>query len=111
MLDARQAPAFVLADEISDDEFQAEVAVAAGAAGLFRSFDTAVADFLAAEQRLGRIDPAADVAAYGFLITGAIHNLLASGPAYPRPSDRQLRRFLTVIANDLAPGADGGDAA
>ena len=103
MLSDRDAPAFVLADEISDDAFQAAVAERAHTSGLLASFDTAVADYLAAEQRIGRIDSAMDVAAYGFLITGAVHNLLVSGPAYPRPEARRLRRFLIAIANDLAP--------
>lgn len=103
MLSDRDAPAFVLADEISDDAFRAAVAEKADESGLLTSFATAVADYLAAEQRVGRVDAAIDAAAYGFLITGAVHNLLVSGPAYPRPSDRQLRRFLVAIADNLAP--------
>lgn len=103
MLRGRDAPAFVLSDQIGDEAFQAAVAAKAHTSGLLASFGTAVTDYLAAEQRIGRIDYTVDVDAYGFLITGAVHNLLVSDRAYPRPDTRQLRRFLMAIANDLAP--------
>ena len=37
----------------------------------------------------------------GFLLAAAIHNLVVSGPAYPRPSRRQLRQRLDAIAARL----------
>jgi AcrR family transcriptional regulator len=101
LLDNRDAPAFALADEIHDDTFRASVAQSADTSGLLRSFGTAVATYLGAEQRIGRVSPDVDVAAYGFFVTGAVHNLLASGPAFPRPNDRTLHRFLTTLSRDI----------
>jgi hypothetical protein len=79
------------------------VVASAHGSGLVRSLDTAVADYLAAEQRLGRVAPDVDVAAFGFLITGAVHNLVEVGAAFPRPSRRRLRRYWSSVAATLSP--------
>lgn len=71
--------------------------------GLEHSFDSTVADYLLAEQSLGRVAPHVDARAYGFLITGAVHNLVTAGEAYPRPEPKELRRMLRTLAHDLAP--------
>jgi hypothetical protein len=44
-----------------------------------------------------------DVDAFGFLLAGAIHNLIMSGDAWPRPSRRQLRRRLDAVAAAITP--------
>jgi AcrR family transcriptional regulator len=67
------------------------------------SFETGVGSYLAAEQKAGRIDADVDTAAFGFVIAGAIHNLIMSGDAWPRPSRRQLRQRLAAIAAAIAP--------
>jgi AcrR family transcriptional regulator len=64
--------------------------------------ETALAHYLAAEQQAGRVDPAVDTDAFGFLIGGALHNLIAAGEAWPRPTRRQLRRRLAAIAATIA---------
>jgi AcrR family transcriptional regulator len=70
--------------------------------GLEHSFESTVTDYLRAEQELGRIAAHVDARAYGFLITGAIHNLITAGDAYPRPDPKELRRILRMLARDLA---------
>lgn len=98
------SPAVALGDEIAAD---ATLTTAANTefhtTGLSTAFDTVVPDYLAAEQRAGRVDPALDAKAFGFLVVGALHNLLASGPGYPKPSRRELRRLLDTVAAGLAP--------
>jgi AcrR family transcriptional regulator len=100
-----ERPALVLADTIGDAGLDAAVAGGAHETGLLASFDTAVADYLRAEQKLGRVAAGVDVTAYGFLITGAVHNLVVSPPAYPRPDPRALRRMLSAVARQIAPRA------
>jgi AcrR family transcriptional regulator len=67
------------------------------------SFESGIGNYLAAERRAGRIDDDVDTAAFGFVIAGAIHNLIMSGAAWPRPSRRQLRQRLAAIAAAIAP--------
>ena len=67
------------------------------------SLETGITNYLAAEQKAGRIDGGVDVAAFGFVIAGSIHNLIVSGDAWPRPSRRQLQQRLTAIAAAIAP--------
>ena len=67
------------------------------------SFESGVGNYLAAEQKAGRIDEEIDTAAFGFVIAGAIHNLIMSGDAWPRPSRRQLLQRLAAIAAAIAP--------
>jgi len=99
----RDAPALVLAEEIGDADLDAAVSEQARDTGLLASFATTVADYLAAEKRLGRVADDVDTKAYGFLITGAVHNLVASPAGYPRPDMRTLRRMLAAVARQIAP--------
>jgi AcrR family transcriptional regulator len=66
------------------------------------TFETILSGYLAAERRAGRIDHDVDEEAFGFLLAGAIHNLIVSGQGYPRPSKRRLKQFLTAVAARLA---------
>ena len=102
MLDS-QMPAWEMVGALGDDALQRAAAAKAGPSGLLGSFDVTVRDYLEAEQRLGRIASDVDVDAFGFLITGAIHNLLAAGHGYPRPAQKRLERMLHAAAERLAP--------
>lgn len=96
------SPAIALADEVLADEQLVKTTHAEfEETGLASAFDTVVPEYLAAEKRAGRIAQDVDEAAFGFVIVGAIHNLLASGEAYPRPSRPRLRRMLTAVAARL----------
>ena len=98
------SPAVALAHEPGrDDRLDAAIHRAAGETGMVHALETTMAAYLAAEQRQGRVDPNVDARAFGFLIAGAIHNLVVSGELYPRPSERQLRQMLRSVADTLAP--------
>ena len=99
------SPAVALAGEVMADRALAE-AVAASAhqtgAGPV-SFEAALSGYLAAEQHAGRVEGDVDTAAFGFLIAGAVHNLVMSGPAYLRPTRTKLRQHLAAVADQLQP--------
>lgn len=99
------SPAVALASEVFADEALARsVAARAEQTGVpHAAYEAVFADYLAAEKRAGRVDPAVDEHAFGFVIAGAIHNLAVSGARYPRPTRRQLARLLTAIAARLGP--------
>lgn len=90
----------VMADETLTEAFTAKAHQTGAGPG---SFETAVSGYLTAEQQAGRVDGDVDPDALGFLIAGAVHNLVMSGPAYPRPSRRRLKRHLAAIADRLQP--------
>jgi AcrR family transcriptional regulator len=96
-------PALVHANTIDDQAFAARLRDVTEASGLLDSFDGAIAAYLSEEQRLGRIRADVDTATFGFLVTGAVHNLVSAGDLYPRPTDRQLRSHLDACASALAP--------
>jgi AcrR family transcriptional regulator len=99
------SPAVGLAHEVFADEILAKAVTArvhetgVGPA----AFQTVLSRYLAAEKDVGRVAPAVDVKAFGFVLAGAIHNLIMSGDAWPRPTPRQLRRQLDAIAAAIAP--------
>lgn len=96
-------PAVAVAQEVFTDELLMKTVTTrihetgAGPA----SFETILTSYLQAEKQVGRIDDDVDEAAFGFLLAGAIHNLIVSGPGYARPTKRQCRRFLTALATRL----------
>lgn len=96
------SPSVALAQEL---HHHAELSRAVGAraveTGLVKAVESTVVDYLAAEKRLGRIDADVDERAFGFLIAGAIHNLLISGEVYPRPGMSRLGRMLAAVATRL----------
>ena len=96
-------PALVHANDIDDRAFTERLRDVTEESGLLDSFDRAIATYLAEEQRLGRIRADVDTATFGFLVTGAIHNLVSAGDLYPRPSARRLRAHLDACAAALAP--------
>jgi AcrR family transcriptional regulator len=98
------SPALALGHEVDEDHELGERSQAEfQESGLAAAFDTAMTRYLAAEKRAGRVAPEVDEEAFGFVIVGAIHNLLVSGDVYPRPTRPQLRRLLTAVADRLAP--------
>jgi hypothetical protein len=94
------SPAVALAPEVAGDQalskaFTAKVHGTGIGPG---AFETAFAGYLAAEKRAARIGAEVDTDAFGFLLAGAIHNLIMSGEVWPRPTRRQLQQRLGGIA-------------
>jgi len=98
------SPAVSLAQEVLADQALAKVVTArvhdsgAGPA----AFETVFAHYLSAEKRAGRVAPDIDEKAFGFLLAGAVHNLIMSGDAWPRPTRRLLGQRLAAIASAIA---------
>jgi len=99
------SPAVALADEVMADPAARErIAASATASGLApQSFPDVVAQYLAAEQAVGRIRPAVDTSAFGYLLASTLHNLLAAGPAWPRPDAAELHAVLAAVAEAISP--------
>ncbi|HKX14790.1 MAG TPA: TetR/AcrR family transcriptional regulator [Propionibacteriaceae bacterium] len=104
------SPAAPLAQELhAGDQRLESAAKVAERTGLSpTSFPALLADYLTAEQRAGRVRDNIDCQAFGFLIAGALHNLLIAGPAWPRPERGQLKRYLTAAARAIAKEPQGG---
>jgi AcrR family transcriptional regulator len=66
-------------------------------------FESVITTYLSLEQDTGRVRPEVDTAALGFLIAGAVHNLVISGDAWPRPSRADLAQRLDAVATSIAP--------
>jgi len=98
-------PAVALAPEImADVDLSKAVAARAHQSGSGpATFETAFARYLTAEQGAGRVASDVDEKALAFLLAGAVHNLVVSGDAWPRPSRAQLRRWLDAIAATISP--------
>jgi AcrR family transcriptional regulator len=98
------SPAAPLAQELhADDQHLESATEVAERTGLSpASFPALLADYLTAEQRAGRVRDNVDCQAFGFLIAGAMHNLMIAGPAWPRPERRQLSRYFTAAARAIA---------
>ncbi|MFC7547759.1 TetR/AcrR family transcriptional regulator [Plantactinospora sp. GCM10030261] len=102
LLDA-DSPAVLGVNDIDDVAISARLKRVTSESGLPRAFDAAIGEYLREEQRIGRVRADVDTEAFGFLITGAIHNLVAAGEQYPRPARRTLRSYLQACARTLAP--------
>jgi AcrR family transcriptional regulator len=99
------SPGVALAQEVvADEQLMKAVTTRIHESGAGpAAFETILAGYLAAEKRAGRVDPDVDEDAFGFLLAGAIHNLIVSGESYPRPGGRRLERLLAAVAARLAP--------
>jgi AcrR family transcriptional regulator len=99
------SPAVALTQEIFADETLATtIAVRIHESGTGpETFETVLAGYLAAEKRAGRVEPHIDENAFAFVLAGAVHNLVVSGAAWPKPSHDELEHRLTAIANAIAP--------
>lgn len=105
---ARATEGLVEADRPDTDEAPSagEVPAAAGGHGL----PDLLTDYLAAEQRLGRVDAGADIDAAAMLIIGAIHGqilprVLFTPPGTPSTWDQGLAgRLAETVLAGIAPG-------
>lgn len=99
------SPAVALAGEVMSDEFLADrFAHEVGQTGRGPGgFQTVLARYLAAEHGRGRVAAQVDVDAVAFFLAGAVHNLVVSGPAYPRPGRNQLAGYFTALADLIRP--------
>jgi AcrR family transcriptional regulator len=105
------SPAVTLVTEVEHDpELAGAVDEQAADTGVVAILETAVTRYLAAEKVHGRVDPDVDEEAFGFLIAGAIHNLLVSGGVYPNPRSEGLERILTAAAARLTTHTEKPDA-
>jgi AcrR family transcriptional regulator len=101
------SPAIALADhEGHDARLAAAVEAAAGDTGIVDALEGSMVAYLAAEKRAGRVVAGVDERAFGFLIAGAVHNLLVSGEAYPRPGANRLRAYLAAVADTISSSAE-----
>lgn len=107
------SPAVPLAQELLADQALTESVTAAadrtgvGPSGLPHVFGS----YLVAEQDAGRVAGDVDTDAFGFLIAGALHNLVIAGQAWPRPDRPHLERYLAAVATAIAadPTSTAGD--
>lgn len=101
ILDSRTA--LFDAAAIDQDLLEARLDTATRESGFAASLDATVADYLRLEQERGRVRKDIDADAFSFLITGAVHNLVVAGKAYPRPSRSELTTFVGLIADAMSP--------
>lgn len=101
------SPAVALAQEIhADHQLGKAVTTRVHETGIGpATIEFTIARYITAEKDAGRVDPEVDADAIAFLLAGAIHNLIVSGDAWPRPDRRELRRRLAALAATLAPRA------
>jgi len=100
-----ESPAVALAPEVMGNaQLSKEFTERIHATGIGpASFETAFSQYLVAEKAAGRVNGDVDEKAFAFLLAGAVHNLMISGDAYPRPSRRRLRQLLGSAATAIAP--------
>lgn len=96
------SPSVALAREVAHDQRMSDaIDDKADESGVVDAVATTVTKYLVAEKRLGRVAPDVDEDAFGFVISGAVHNLLVSGDLYPRPSPQRLKEMLAAVAKRL----------
>jgi AcrR family transcriptional regulator len=95
------SPAVALAQHVLSNEALAEAVFAD-----FRAtgqgptlLESLLSDYLAGEQRAGRVSPEVDTGAFGFVLAGAIHHLVVMGDGYPRPTKPKLEQILAAICD------------
>ena len=71
------------------------------ATGAARRWDHVLTAHLAARQRGGDVTADVDVDAYGFIIAGALHNLVVAGRAWQGPDRSTLAHHLSGVARHL----------
>ncbi len=101
ILDSRTA--LFDAAAVEQDLLEARLDAATRESGFVASLDATVADYVRIEQERGRVRRDVDADAFGFLITGAVHNLVVAGKAYPRPSRSELTTFVSRTADAISP--------
>jgi AcrR family transcriptional regulator len=98
------SPAVALSQELlQDDTLRQHVSASAHDTGIGPAqFPAVLSRYLAAEKQAGRVALDVDEGAFGFLIASALHNLLVSGEAWPRPARNELEQILTACAAAIA---------
>ncbi|GAA3377708.1 hypothetical protein GCM10020367_54440 [Streptomyces sannanensis] len=98
------SPAVALTEELlSDKALRQSVTATAHDAGMSPgALPVVLSRYLAAEKQADRVAPHIDEHAFGFLIAGALHNLLVAGEAWPRPARPELEQILTATAAAIA---------
>ncbi|MGK5675101.1 TetR family transcriptional regulator [Micromonospora sp. URMC 106] len=76
-----------------------EAVLGAGSAGL-QTLQRATADYLAAEQQLGRVPAGADTGALALAVVGVLHYVALTGGASPT-ADTRIRRTVTALTDGL----------
>ncbi|MFF1870586.1 TetR family transcriptional regulator [Kitasatospora herbaricolor] len=77
-------------------------AMAAGAPGM-PEVERSLAAYLEAEQRLGRLGPAADCAALALLVVGTVHHLLMTAWAGTTDPAERVRGFVAELVRGAGP--------
>lgn len=96
------SPAVALATDLGHEPSLAHtVEETATETGVVPALEDAVRRYLEAEKRFDRLAPEVDEGAYAFLIAGAVHNLLMSGEAYPKPEMERIEQLLQLAARPL----------
>jgi len=95
------SPAVALAQHVLSNETLAEAVFADfHATGQGPTLlESLLSDYLAAEQRAGRVSPDVDSSAFGFVLAGSIHHLVVMGDGYPRPTKPKLEQILDAICD------------
>ncbi|MDI3422512.1 TetR/AcrR family transcriptional regulator [Streptomyces luteolus] len=76
-------------------------ALEAGAPG-FDAIEGAIASYLDAERRLGRIAPDADTAAAALAVVGAVHHLLMTARPGGTDPSRRVERLVALLVGEAA---------
>lgn len=67
--------------------------------------DDAMARYLEAEQRLGRVAADADCAMLALALAGTVHHLLMHGSAQPADNPQLVRRLVAALVTPAKPGS------
>jgi AcrR family transcriptional regulator len=78
---------------------------ATGRPGGLGDIEQHFAAYLNAEQKLGRIGPAADTETLAFTLLGTVHHLILTRPADAPDLGQQVRRIVAALVVGMDPGA------
>lgn len=95
-------PALMHTEMLDGSEIGPRVQAAARDSDFLGALGRSATEYIRLEHERGRIRADIDAEAFGFLITGAVHNLVAAGPGYPRPTRAELTVLLDRIARTIA---------
>ncbi|MGW4897602.1 hypothetical protein ACWEQL_35935 [Kitasatospora sp. NPDC004240] len=80
--------------------------MAQGAPGM-ADVERAIAEYLVAEQALGRVDPVADADSLALAVVGTVHHLLMTSWAGTEDPRERARRFVAALVAGVARNAAG----
>jgi AcrR family transcriptional regulator len=95
-------PALMHAGMLDHGDIGPRVQAAARDSDFLGSLGRSATEYFRLERERGRIRPDVDPEAFGFLITGAVHNLVAAGPGYPGPTRHELTVLLDRVARTIS---------